>query len=432
MMKRIALVLAAAWLAACASAPRRPAGTDELVFPTVRAGELSAEDVRKLREGWDRLLAGENEAALRDFERLRARRPASPAATTAAGWARLRAGQLDTARELFARALQGQDDYVPALAGSGAVALRQARFGEALTAYRRAATLSPEDPRLRARLAEVKLQATEKAVAAAREALERQDVAEGLRQYHMALDAAPELAGVRLELAELLVSRGQAGDAAEVLRADPLGDRAVLMRLGALSEQLQDWSGALSAYQRVLARDGRDAEAARRAAAARATLELSQMPEEYRRILDAPRLTRAELAALLSVKLGTLERLPVGQPGVAVDISGSWAREHVLRMLSLGVMEVYPNHTFQPGATVRRGDLAAAVGRVLDLRRWPAGAPPAISDMSRSNLFYAAAARVVAAGLMDLSAGGAFEPWRPVSGRDAADVIEATARLLGP
>lgn len=432
MSKRIVAILGALWLASCASAPRRPQGAEELIFPTVRPGELSAAEVRRLREGWEQLLAGETASAARSFDRLRRQRPASAAAATAAAWARLREGRLEPSRELFESVLAGQPDYVPALAGSGAVALRQGRTADALSAYRRASTLSPEDPRLRTRLGEVKLQATEKAVATAREALGREDVAEGLRQYHMALEAAPELSGVRLELADLLVSRGQAGDAVEVLRADPVGDRAVLLRLGALSEQLQDWAGALAAYQRLLARDPRDGEAARRATAARSALELSQMPEEYRRIFEAPRLTRADLAALLSVKVGALERQPAGQPGVAVDISGSWARDHVLRVLALGIMDVYPNHTFQPGATVRRGDLAAAVARVLDLRKFPSGGAPAISDMARSNLFYGAAVRVVAAGLMDLSAGGAFEPWRPVSGRDAADVIEALARIVGP
>lgn len=432
MTKRIVATLAALWLASCASAPRRPPGAEELIFPTVRAGELSAAEARRLREAWDQLLAGETEAAARGFDRLRSQRPESAAAGTAAGWARLRANRLEAARELFESVLAVHSEYVPALAGTGAVALRQGRGDDALAAYRRAATLSPEDPRLRARLAEVKLLATEKAVAAARAALDRQDVSEGLRQYHTALDAAPELSGVRLELAELLVSRGQAGDAVEVLQADTVGDRSVLLRLGALCEQLQDWSGALAAYQRLLAREPRDGEATRRAAAARSALELSQMPEEYRRIFDAPRVTRAELAALLSVKVAALGRQPGGQPGVAVDISGSWARDHVLRVLSLGLMDVYPNHTFQPGATVRRGDLATAVARVLDLRQWPSGATPSISDMSRSNLFYAGAARVVAAGLMDLSAGGAFEPWRQVSGRDAADVVEALARLVGP
>jgi hypothetical protein len=40
--------------------------------------------------------------------------------------------------------------------------------------------------------------------------------------------------------------------------------------------------------------------------------------------------------------------------------------------------------------------------------------------------------RVVGAGLMTLGPGGAFEPWRPVSGREAVDVVEALAALVGP
>ena len=89
-------------------------------------------------------------------------------------------------------------------------------------------------------------------------------------------------------------------------------------------------------------------------------------------------------------------------------------------------------YVFQPGAIARRGDLARAVARALDLLAHPVEPAPAISDMSQNNLYFEAAARAVAAGLMDLTATGAFEAWRPVSGRDATDVIEALARLLGP
>jgi hypothetical protein len=52
--------------------------------------------------------------------------------------------------------------------------------------------------------------------------------------------------------------------------------------------------------------------------------------------------------------------------------------------------------------------------------------------MSPNNLFYEGAARVVAAGLMELTPGGAFEPWRPVSGGEAVAVLEGLARLVGP
>jgi hypothetical protein len=100
-------------------------------------------------------------------------------------------------------------------------------------------------------------------------------------------------------------------------------------------------------------------------------------------------------------------------------------------VLALGIMDVYPNHTFQPGAIVRRVDLARAAARTLDLLRWPAAAAAAPSDMSRAHLDFAVVERVLAAGLMDLTPAGAFEPWRPVSGREAIDVVDAVARLSG-
>ncbi len=80
---------------------------------------------------------------------------------------------------------------------------------------------------------------------------------------------------------------------------------------------------------------------------------------------------------------------------------------------------------------MRRGDLAQALARVLERLGVRTGRGPGVSDMSATNLFRAAAERVVAAGLMDVTPTGAFEPWRPVTGRDAADVVEALARLVG-
>ena len=69
---------------------------------------------------------------------------------------------------------------------------------------------------------------------------------------------------------------------------------------------------------------------------------------------------------------------------------------------------------------------------VLDLLSWPPSPTPAISDMGRNNLYFEAATRAVSAGLMDLTPERAFETWRPVSGGQAVDVVEALTRLVGP
>jgi hypothetical protein len=80
---------------------------------------------------------------------------------------------------------------------------------------------------------------------------------------------------------------------------------------------------------------------------------------------------------------------------------------------------------------VRRGDLARAVAQALDVLKYPAGPAARLSDMSANSVIYYPASRAVGAGLMDLAEDGAFQPWRPVSGREATDVIEGLVRLVG-
>lgn len=423
-------------IAACASHPVRVGlpSTDDYVFPVSTAGTLTAAEVRAVHRAWTEVLSGNAEAAERRFLRLRSRHPDLPAPATGLAYARLRGGRARDAGHEFQAVLARHPNYVPALVGAASSALRLGEAERALTLLRRAEAASPQEPVIRRRLPEVKLQITERRMAAARAAAAAGQTTEAIAEYTRALEAAPEVGGVRVELADLLVAGGQGTEAIGVLEADPVEDRQVLLRLGELLSESNEPARALEAYRRILARDPRDSEALARALELRRDLERLQMPEEYLHIESAARITRADLAALLSVKVTALGRLsaPEKEPQVAIDISGSWARTHILRMLALEIMDLYPNHTFQPAAVVRRGEIARAVARVLDLARAPASVPPALTDMSRSNLVYDAAARVVGAGLMDVSPSGAFEAWRPISGRDATDVIEGLARLLGP
>lgn len=428
--RRTLVVLSAGLTLACASGVRQHAPlVEDYVYPTPAPRELTADEAQRLREAWDAVLAGDAASGERGFAKLLERRPELVPARTGLGFARLRARRLELAARDFARALEGRADYVPALVGAGGAALAAGDIEMAFERYRRAAELDAGDARIKKRLAQIKLQVTERRMASAREAAASGD-AGAAEAYQRALEIAPELAGLRLEAAELLLAQGQRAAAVELLAADTTGERALGLRLGALREEAGDWGGALEAYRRLLARDSGDGEVQRRAQTARAALDLAQLPAEYRRIFDAPRVTRADLAALLAVKVKRLADVEPGVGQVAVDVSGSWAREHILRLLSLGIFDVYPNHTFQPAATVRRGELAQALARVLERLGARTGRGPAVTDMGPTNLFRAAAERVVAAGLMDVTPAGAFEPWRPVSGRDAADVVDALVRLL--
>jgi tetratricopeptide (TPR) repeat protein len=427
------LVLLAVLASACAKpVVRGPSEADDYVRPTWPVGELRPAESREIEKAWLDLQVGRTRPAEARLLKVLRRQPGLLPAETALAYVRLRAGRLDEAAKGFEGVLQRRSEDLSALVGAAATASRKGDGEAALRALRVAAQVSPDNPLVRRRLSEVRLQVTERRVGDAREAIQAGSIEKAVEAYQAALQAAPELAGARLELANLLVSQGKAAEAAALLEADPQGDRAVLMRLGEILVELTEHNRALEAYRRVLARDPRDEEAQQKSRAVREALELLQMPQEYRRISVAETISRADLAAIVLVKVTALGRLQAGPAKVAIDISGSWARDHIIRALALEILDVYPNHTFQPLATVRRGDLARAVQRVLDLLKWPTTPGPSPTDMSSNNLFHYPASRVVAAGLMDLTPGGAFEAWRPVTGREALDVVEGLVRLVGP
>jgi tetratricopeptide (TPR) repeat protein len=437
MTRGLWLVAAAAGIAlaaGCATAPVRPTATpetEEFAFPRWPPGEVRPQEAREIERAWHEMLRGDTARAEKRLRKVLVDSPGLIPAETALAYARLRAGAQADAVRGFAGVLERKPNDVSALVGSGIALARGGNAEAALAAYTRAAAVDPSDVAVRRRRSELRLQVTDTRVGAARAAVAAGDPDRAVAQYQLVLQAAPELSGVRLELAGLLVDRNEAEAAIALLEADPTADRQVRLRLAELVSQHGDHERALEVYRRILGADPRDEEALAAARRVRETIESQQMPEEYRQILDAPAITRADLAALMMVKVRRLAQAPLGQGRVAIDISGSWARDHIIRALALDIVTVYPNHTFQPGATVRRGDLARAVARALDLLQYPAGPAPRLSDMSANNVFYYPAARAVGAGLMDLGEDDAFQSWRPVSGREATDVIEGLVRLVG-
>jgi len=163
------------------------------------------------------------------------------------------------------------------------------------------------------------------------------------------------------------------------------------------------------------------------------------MPPEYRSIETSPTITRAQLAALLGTRLGDMFRRAAAKPVVVTDARSNWAAPWIQSVTRAGVMEPFPNHTFQPNTTVSRGDLAQAVSRVLSLiadekprlaARWREPRPT-FADVGPAHLMYPSAARAVSAGVMDALAGDTFQLTRPVTGpeaRDAVTKLEALAR----
>ncbi|MCU0243099.1 MAG: tetratricopeptide repeat protein, partial [Vicinamibacteria bacterium] len=385
---RWAAPLVAALLILEACAPKRlriPEGED-YIAPQTRPGDVRGDEFKQLSAAWRLVLSGDALGAERAYRRILARHPGSIPAQVGVAYARMRGGRYDMARTAFENALARRADDYPALIGAASNEVRLGDPEAALALYRQAQQIDPQSNVVRRRMAEVKLQITEKRLAAAHAAVAASDNDGAIREYQQALIAAPEVGGIRVELANLLAAKGDLEAAMRVLSEDPAEDRQAQLRLGELYTQAQNYEQAFQIYRKLLARDPKDQEVRARAVEAARIYEVSRLPAEYQRVAGATRITRADLAAMIAIKVSALSRLAPQEGIVAVDISGSWAKTYIIQVLSLGIMKTYPNHAFQPAATIRRDDLAYAVAQILDLLRTPSGKMPVLADMSPSHL----------------------------------------------
>jgi tetratricopeptide (TPR) repeat protein len=400
-------------------------------------GTLDASAAVRTRHenAWNRLQSGDVRGATRDWSQLLNQAPDFYPAQVGLGFVHLATGDYDDAAARFAVALGADETYLPAWVGRAEALLGLEREAEAVEAMERVLALDPSRESVRTRLELVRFRLTQSSIEAGQQARAAGRHAEAVSHFERALSLAPEstmilselaraeLDAGRLEQAEAHVRQALAIEGSEAGWHALLGE--VLEARGALTEAADAFIRADSLMPndewRARARDLRD------------RAEVAALPESFRNITSAATITRADVAAYVGIYLRDLvEQAPARAATVATDIRTHWAAPWSLAVTRAGIMTVFPNHTFQPSAVVRRGDLAAvaaelarlaAAGRPTLVQEWEAQRPT-FADVTPGNLFYEAAALATAAGLMTPDAGARFEPTRPATGRELQQIVE--------
>ena len=439
----VALVLL---IGACAKTPASLPSTPgapkfaDFVFPSGPPTLAAAPIWERHRAAWSTLQAGDTRAADRGFATVLKVEPGFYPAEAGLGYTAL--ARKDTAAALghFDRALAANAAYAPALAGKGEALLAAGRTEAALEAFQAAIAADPALTPLRSRVDVLKFRGIQQHIESARKAADAGRTEEARREYLAAIAASPQSAFLYRELA---VVERRGGDTASALihagqavGLDPSDARALTL-IAEVHEANREWSKAAEAYAAVNAVEPSDA-VAMKADAMRERAAFEALPAEYRGIESAPTITRAQLAALLGVRLeDLLRRARSATPAVMTDVRGNWAAPWILAVTRAGVMEPFANHAFQPNASVRRVDLARASSRVLALignekprlaEKWR-DARPRFADVGAGHLSYPAAARAVSAGVMSPLDGETFQLTRPVTGAEAIDTVTKLATL---
>lgn len=435
MMRKAAAILSLAILAACApkivpapvvTSPKYPDFLTPAVPPALASEPAALNEDR----GWRFLQAGDLKTAEKEFAAALKLSPTFYPADAALGYVALARKDPKSAVPYFDRALERQASYAPALVGKGQALLGLNRTADALTAFEAAVAADPALTDIRRRVDVLKFRSVEQNLKQARDAAHAGRTADAIKAYDAALASSPDSPFLYRELADVERQAGN-GDQAlahyrKAVSLDP-SDAASWAHIGDLLAASSDFTGAETAYSKAIAIDPGPALQAK-LDDARDKAALAALPAEYRAIPDAPQITRADLAALIGVRLSAL--VQGGHPRDAVlitDVRSSWAAPWIMAVARAGIMEPFANHAFQPRAVVRRIDVAQAVSRIVE--RLPHPKPAWLSarvkftDLSSGHLAYPAASVAVASGVMMTTPDHAFQPSKPVSGADAIAII---------
>ena len=437
---------AALILTACAGRAAAPPSTvpaaaryPDFVYPAVPASLQRAPGAERIDLAWRFLQSGDTRNAARDFEAALKSNPQLYPARAGEGYVALARGDHDRALAGFDAALSVARDYVPALIGRGQTLLAMQRDVDALAAFEAALAVDGSLADVRRRVDVLRFRAVERLIESARSDASAGRLDRARAAYERAIDLSPDSAFLYRELAAVERRQGDNDRARQhVTRAvelDP-SDSAALVAMADLLVDRQEYQAADEAYRKAAAIDPTPELTAKIAALAARSRE-SNLPAEFRAIADAATVSRGELAALIGVRLERLIAAAPQKQVVTTDTSGHWAGAWIAQVARAGVMDPFENHTFQPGLVIRRGDLATALRRILDIAaatnaglRKRLTERPAIADMPATHLVYPAAAAAIASGVMPLVDGARFEVNRPVTGGEATDAINRLQALV--
>jgi tetratricopeptide (TPR) repeat protein len=420
--------------------PSTPPRFPDFIFPAPPAGLGTPATLERHDLAWRWLQAGDTRAAERNFSAVLKEGGGFYPAEAGLGYAALARKDHKAAAEHFDRAVVANPRYAPALAGRGEALLGLGERDLALQSFEAALGADPRLETLRSRVEVLRFRGLQDDLAEARKLADTGKLRESRTAYEAAIAASPQSPFLYRELA--VIERRDGDDTAALNHAkkaaelDPNDSRS-LMLIGEIHESQKDYATALEAYSAALTLEPSD-ELANKIEDLRARAAFEAMPEEYRTIESSPTVTRGQLAALLGVRLDSLlKRGRTRNAIVMTDTRGHWAAPWILSTVRAGLMEVYPNHTFQPHSPVRRSDLALAASRALGLiaaekprlavswrnarRKFP--------DVSPGHLNYPAANLAVESGVMTTLEDGSFQLSRLVTGAEAVAAVRALQDL---
>jgi len=416
----------------CATYTPPPPGLYIAEIPAEVTARLSLDERIQAEDAWTSLRDGNDRKAEKLLSRIGIE---NPLYYTGLGYVAYLRQDLAGAERYFDAAVLDHPTLPMGHLGLAQVYQDTGRDEMAFNEYREVLKSNPQHPWALPRYENIRKVKTEEALYDARTLSAGGDVAGEKNAYLRALYYSPSLTEAHISLARIYSSEGQHPDALVHLKAalesDP-DDPDILLLYGETLEHTGEDAPSLEMYRRALEIKPDFPAAQQKIESLKNRLGIFELPSQYDGIPNSDNITKEQMAALIGVLFKESLAAPPGKPPIIIDISTSWAARFILKSASLGILDVYPNHTFQPEKTLNRAETAEILFRLIDRlnragHRFIQQLPPEriqIVDVPLNHFYYRPIIMMISYDIMSLSPGRMFNPDHAVSGREAIRLLE--------
>ena len=387
-------------------------------------------------DGWEKLKTGNPKEALKSFQQSTS---VDEKLYVGFGYVFLMQNKIDQARRNFEQALTINPENLQAQFGMAALHELLNEKKIAFQLYARIRTAYPENAWAKVRYDSIKAAETAEYLKKA----EQYKHYNQTQEYISALDTAswysPEIIDIKVEIADFYSSQQKFEQAARqyemVLEKVP-HRQDILMKLAKVYESLNRFDSALVIYRKMQELRPGDMDISNKINELKIKFYDSNLPPKFKDIYFKNEINREELAALIGHYFNKyLEKRP---PVIITDISGSFAKDYIIRVCTLNIMTLMPDHSFDRYGQINRAALAVVLNSLLkylesaalgsyDMEFHPLDQPVEPLDISPLHKDYDTIKFLVNAEIMKLDQENRFNPTRLVS---PAEVLEAIKKIL--
>jgi hypothetical protein len=213
-------------------------------------------------------------------------------------------------------------------------------------------------------------------------------------------------------------------------------NQEILMKLAEVYEKMNRIDSALVIYRKMQEMKPGDLQISNKINELKIKFHESNLPPKFKNIYFKSDINREELAALLG---HYFERYIETRPPVIItDIGGSFAKEYIIKICTLNIMKLRPDHSFNRFALVNRAAFAVVINALLkyleevsfgayDMQFHPLDEVMEPIDISPLHKDYETIKFLVNSGILNLDNENHFNPTENIT---PSEVLETIKRIL--